>query len=358
MGINSPIPTDLAGECSKAAKILNKFIDPSVAGGIDSVVPANILSKAKGFAIFTVIKAGFVWSGRAGSGLVVARLPDGTWSAPSCIGTAGVGVGGQIGAQLTDFLVILNTTDAVKAFSEGGNVTLGGNLSIAAGPLGRSAEAGGAVAHLAAIYSYSKSKGLFAGISIEGSVIVERKDANSKFYGRPVRAKELLSGKIQAPGQASVLYQALNSRAAAVPSAMESRYDDNETTLSHSGSVSSRYTKTSTYGRSTLSEANSTYGRSNPTEKETSDPVPSYTPGGFKLPTNEKRAPPPVPNRPGRKETAVALYDYHSDQAQDLSFNRGDVITIIKKTESQNDWWKGELHGKQGDFPANYVELK
>ncbi|KAJ9068541.1 hypothetical protein DSO57_1027629 [Entomophthora muscae] len=77
MGMNSPIPTDLAAECTKAAKILNKFIDPKEAG-IDSVVPHDILTKAKGFAILTIIKAGFVWSGRAGSGLVVARLPDGS----------------------------------------------------------------------------------------------------------------------------------------------------------------------------------------------------------------------------------------------------------------------------------------
>jgi lipid-binding SYLF domain-containing protein len=88
--VNNPLPTDLAGECKKASKILNSFIDPVHAGGIDSVVPPNILKNAKGFAIYTVLKAGFVWSGRAGSGLVVARLPDGSWSAPSCIATAGV----------------------------------------------------------------------------------------------------------------------------------------------------------------------------------------------------------------------------------------------------------------------------
>ncbi|CAG8585100.1 14807_t:CDS:2, partial [Cetraspora pellucida] len=133
--VNSPLPTDLAalkricfsGECKKAAKILNSFIDPVAAKGPDKVIPPNILQKAKGFAIFTVIKAGFVFSGRAGSGLVVARLEDGSWSAPSAIATGGMGFGGQIGAEITDFVIVLNSRAAVKSFMHGGNVTLGGN---------------------------------------------------------------------------------------------------------------------------------------------------------------------------------------------------------------------------------------
>jgi lipid-binding SYLF domain-containing protein len=94
------------------------------------VIPPNILARAQGLAIFTVIKAGFLFSGRAGSGIVVARLPNNAgWSAPSCIATGGMGVGGQIGAEVTDFVIVLNSQDAVKAFSHGGNVTLGSNLS-------------------------------------------------------------------------------------------------------------------------------------------------------------------------------------------------------------------------------------
>lgn len=105
-----------------------------------------------GLAVFTILKAGFVFSGKAGSGIVVARLPDGSWSAPSCIATAGLGWGLQIGAgesnspltpvpplsgqiagkqdtdeiDLTEVVIVLNSDDAVKAFSRGGNVTVGG----------------------------------------------------------------------------------------------------------------------------------------------------------------------------------------------------------------------------------------
>ncbi|KAJ2701258.1 hypothetical protein H4218_001551 [Coemansia sp. IMI 209128] len=208
----TPLPQSLDKECVKAAKILNSFVSPGGLG-TDKYIPPSILERAKGVAFLSVLKAGFIWSGRVGSGLVVARLPDGRWSAPSAIATAGAGVGGQIGAEITDFVMILTTDSAVKAFTHGGNVTLGTNVTVAAGPFGRSAEAAGALINLAPVLSYSKSKGLFAGVSLEGSLIAERKDANAKLYGRPVRAQELLSGTVNPPPQADVLYRALDLRA-------------------------------------------------------------------------------------------------------------------------------------------------
>ena len=112
-----------------------------------------------GLAVFQVIKAGFVFSGKAGSGLVIARLPDGSWSAPSCIATGGLGWGLQIGADITDFVIVLNSEDAVRAFSMGGNVTIGGNISAAAGPIGTGGSVQASLAHPASMFSYSKSKG-------------------------------------------------------------------------------------------------------------------------------------------------------------------------------------------------------
>ncbi|OMJ08936.1 SH3 domain-containing protein [Smittium culicis] len=134
------------------------------------------------------------------------------WSSPSAIGIAGVGFGGQIGADLTDFVIILNTDSAVKAFSRGGNLTLIASFAIAAGPLGRSAEAGCAVLDPAPVFSYSKSIGLFAGVSLEGSVIVERKGTNERFYGKKVRACELLSGEIEPTPKAQKLYNSIDLR--------------------------------------------------------------------------------------------------------------------------------------------------
>ncbi|OZJ04737.1 hypothetical protein BZG36_01800 [Bifiguratus adelaidae] len=195
---------------NSAEQSLNKT-KPENEHGFDNAIPSAVLRNAKGLAIFTVVKAGFIWSGRAGSGLVVARLPDGTWSAPSCIATGGVGFGAQIGADLTDFVIILNTDEAVRAFAKGGNVTIGGNLSVSAGPIGAGGEAAVAAASTSAIWSYSKSKGLFAGVSIEGSALIERSDENKKFYNMPITALDLLTGKTAPPPEAQPLYDALNA---------------------------------------------------------------------------------------------------------------------------------------------------
>ncbi|HEY1266952.1 MAG TPA: YSC84-related protein [Candidatus Binatia bacterium] len=171
-------------------------------------IPATVLRNARGLAILTVTKAGFIGSGRAGSGVVIARLGSGGWSGPSAIGTGGLGVGFQAGVQITEFVIVLNTPAAVDAFSRGGNVTLGGALSVAAGPIGRSAE--GNVALQAAMFSYSRSQGLFAGVSLEGTVITTRDDLNRDFYGSTsVTATDILSGRVRPPAGAQRLIAAV-----------------------------------------------------------------------------------------------------------------------------------------------------
>ncbi|KAF5319963.1 hypothetical protein D9611_010989 [Ephemerocybe angulata] len=180
----------LPGEADKAAKILEAFL---------------------GLAIFQVLKAGFVFSGKAGSGIVIARLPDGSWSAPSCIATGGLGWGLQIGADITDFVIVLNSEDAVRAFSLGGNVTIGGNIAATAGPIGTGGSVQASLAHPAPMFSYSKSKGLFAGVSLEGTVLIERKDANREFYGSVVPAKDILGGRVPPPEVASRLYEIIEA---------------------------------------------------------------------------------------------------------------------------------------------------
>jgi lipid-binding SYLF domain-containing protein len=159
-------------------------------------IPRDVLRDARGLAIMTVVKGGFVFSGRVGTGVVIARTRNG-WSAPSAIGTGGAGFGLQIGASVTEFVFILNTPDAVRAFSQGGNIQLGAGLSVAAGPEGRTAEVG--VTPVAAVYTYSRSQGLFAGVSLEGTVIAARDDANAAYYGRYVTPSEILSGRIKTP---------------------------------------------------------------------------------------------------------------------------------------------------------------
>ena len=169
-------------------------------------IPGRVIRNAKGLAIITVVKVGLGISGKGGQGVVVARTGRG-WSGPSFVGTGGAGWGPQIGAQVTDFVFVLNTNRAVRAFSRDGNITLGADASAAAGPVGRDAQVG--LTPTAAIYTYSRSKGLFAGASLEGAVIATQKTANARYYGRRVSATDILSGHASAPARARVLHAAL-----------------------------------------------------------------------------------------------------------------------------------------------------
>ena len=169
-------------------------------------IPNEVLRNARGLAIISVIKAGFIFSGKAGQGVVVART-DGRWSGPSFIATGGAGWGAQIGAQVTDYVFVLNNDAAVRAFSLGGNITLGADASIAAGPVGRTAAAG--ITRAAAIYAYSRSKGLFAGVSLEGAVLVTQSGSNARYYGHPIKARDILFGHVPPPPGSASLHNAL-----------------------------------------------------------------------------------------------------------------------------------------------------
>jgi len=192
----------LQDDVDQAVSIIERFEEIP-----ESAIPPRVLADARGLAILTVTKAGFIVSGRGGTGIVVARTEKG-WSGPSAIGTGGLGVGFQAGVQVSEYVIILNTQEAVNAFSKGGNVTLGGNLSAALGPIGRSAEVG--VAPQAAIYTYSRSQGIFAGVSLEGAVVATRYEANEEFYGKPVFPADILSGSVKPPAGAQKLLDVLS----------------------------------------------------------------------------------------------------------------------------------------------------
>ncbi|KAG5923498.1 hypothetical protein E4U61_003218 [Claviceps capensis] len=385
MGINSPLPASLKSECKKCGKILTSFVNPRQAFGPDKVIPPSILSNAKGFAIITILKAGCLGSGRVGSGLVVARLPDGSWSAPSAIAAAGGGFGGQIGFELTDFVFVLNDASAVKTFAQMGSITLGGNASLAAGPVGRNAEAAGAASlkSVSGIFSYSKTKGLFAGVSLEGMAIIERRDANEKLYGTRFTAMQLLTGSVRPPPAADSLMTVLNSR---VFSGMrvgtttdESMYNDMPTyderqdgTQQHG--VGSGGVGANEFGRPSRS---STWRDDMNGQRDSTVPLRANTVSGRQgvyntnnrtdgFGSSEKRIGPGRPTAPkpnfgdkGVKKTeAVALFNFDADQPGDLGFKKGEVITILKKTDSDNDWWTGMIGTRHGIFPSNYVKLQ
>ncbi|KAI7905953.1 uncharacterized protein BX663DRAFT_428841 [Cokeromyces recurvatus] len=374
--INSPLPASLASECRKAARILNSFTDNGK--GVDIIIPANILRDAKGLAIFTVLKAGFLFSGRAGSGLVVAKLPDGRWSAPSAIITGGMGFGGQIGAELTDFIMVLNTSAAVRTFMHHGSITLGGNISVAAGPIGRNAEASGtaSIKNIAAVYSYSKTRGLFAGVSLEGSVIIERFDANKKMYGGKVQTRDLLNGTIPPPAAADPLYRALELKSGgsgrrgyidhdydrnydSYRHHSYNRYDDTPNSrrtsdLDDFNASPMSFSRAAVHNLAKTGNSSSLRTRGNDNWRHDYDAPKPITAGHSSLSQSLV-----LSNNTQQQQQlrARALFNFAGEQEGDLPFHKGDIITIIKKSDTQNDWWTGKMGNREGIFPANFVEL-
>jgi lipid-binding SYLF domain-containing protein len=184
-------------QVDRSTRIIERFRTMPEAG-----IPRRVLNRARGVAIISMLKGGFVWSGRVGDGVVLARTHAG-WSGPSFIRAGGAGFGPQVGGKVTDFVLILNTPGAVRAFERGGTVELGGQLSAVAGPTGRTAETG--VLPVAAVYTYSRSRGLFAGASLEGTVIMTNRTANNRYYHRPVTARAILNSEVLPPRGATRL---------------------------------------------------------------------------------------------------------------------------------------------------------
>ena len=208
--VNLPSAIDfyLEKEIQKAAVMVNGFKTTVDGQGI----PRRLLAMAKGVVFFTIVKLGFVFTGRYGTGLIVARLPDGRWSAPSAVQMSGVGWGLQIGAELTTVMLILASDSAVNAFKSRAQFSVGAELGVSVGPVGRSLETDVSAGQEGAAhaFSYAQSKGLFVGASLEASGIAARPDVNRAFYGEEIAISALLQGECPPPKGAEVLYTALN----------------------------------------------------------------------------------------------------------------------------------------------------
>lgn len=241
VGAESFWPTELAdGELDKAARILRTFTldgvqaddDPDaeqhggVAGGVQRTqeerdkyaarktqkvirkIPPKALQGACGVAIMTCFRTGFGFSGAGGSGVVMARLPDGSWSPPSGILVHTLGWGLTIGLDIYDVVLILRKPQALKAF-EHPKVSIGAELSVAAGPVGNGAMLDSGIEG-APCWSYTKSKGAYAGLTLDGTIVLKRDDANARFYGvQQVSASDVLAGKVKAPDAVKPLWQTL-----------------------------------------------------------------------------------------------------------------------------------------------------
>jgi lipid-binding SYLF domain-containing protein len=172
-------------EAQKAAQVFTEIMNIP-----DQAIPQKLLDKAEAVAVFPgVIKAGFIVGGRVGEG-VISRRVKGGWSAPAFFNLAGGSFGLQIGASKTDFVLLFMNEDALSGLLKD-KFEIGGEGSVAAGPVGRSASASTDALLRAGIISYSRTKGAFAGLEIKGVVISPDNNDNLAVYGK--KANEVLS---------------------------------------------------------------------------------------------------------------------------------------------------------------------
>lgn len=158
----------------------------------DRAVPRYLEKEARCIAVLPrIFKGAFGFGGRHGRGVLTCRDQEGRWSAPTFVKLSGGSFGLQIGFQASDLVLYFTTEGSVLALLET-NFTLGGDASVAAGPLGRTAEATTDLKLRAEIYAYAKAKGLFAGISIEGARLAPDRKANRRYYGRSIPPKSIL----------------------------------------------------------------------------------------------------------------------------------------------------------------------
>lgn len=295
---------------------------------------------------------------------------------------------------MTDFVFILNDSHAVRTFAQAGSITLGGNVSIAAGPVGRNAEAAGAASlkSVSGIFAYSRTKGLFAGVSLEGSVVVERRDANEKMYNRRVTARSLLEGGVPVPPEAEPLMRILNTRVFSGARGQGDTIYNDIPVYGDSDSAVWQGRDGSAYGEGQHTERDDGMGRANTNEYvyhdrpkksstwqddiydapagrnsranpgETFDQLESRTrsgSGAYDSKPSRPTAPKPAfgakPN--AKSGQAVAKFNFDPDQPGDLGFKKGDIITIVKRTDNAADWWTGRIGDREGVFPSNYVEV-
>ncbi|KAA0055744.1 Zinc finger, FYVE-type [Cucumis melo var. makuwa] len=210
--LNLPIGLSMEHEIYKASQTLRGYFQVSRLNPERSI-PLAVLKGAKGLAILTVAKGGVLVAYKFGTGLVIARRSDGSWSAPSALMSVGLGWGAQIGGELMDFIIVLHNSKAVKTFCSRMHFSLGAGCSVAAGPVGRVLEADLRAGDRGSgmCYTYSCSKGAFVGVSLEGNIVATRMSTNLCFYGDPyLTTSDILLGTVERPRAAEPLYSALD----------------------------------------------------------------------------------------------------------------------------------------------------
>jgi lipid-binding SYLF domain-containing protein len=196
-----------AGAREEAKLIEASGVLEELQGQRDTYIPDRLLSRAYGIAVIpNVIKVAAVVGGRRGTGALVVRDASGKFSDPVMVSITGGNVGWQIGVQSTDIVLVFTTRKSIEGIADG-KLTLGADTSVAAGPVGRAASVATDQNFTAEVYSYSRNRGLFAGVSIDGSVIAIDSKANTRLYGKKAPATDIIAGHIHTEADAAKRFQ-------------------------------------------------------------------------------------------------------------------------------------------------------
>jgi lipid-binding SYLF domain-containing protein len=210
IGVSSSLAEDkekLSSEQKRAREATEALVEIM---GVPETIPEDLMKRAHGIAVIPhVVKGAFVFGGQWGKGLMSQRREDGTWSFPSYMEIGGGSFGLQIGAQASDIILVFTDEGGLRGLMKS-KIKLGADASVAAGPVGRKAEVGTDVLLKSGVFAYSRSKGLFAGISLDGSGVGVDDSANEKVYGKGVTAEQILfRGKTTSSAQVREFMSAL-----------------------------------------------------------------------------------------------------------------------------------------------------
>ncbi len=195
--------TKVSERVDAAAQVLN-----DIQGAPDKGIPQEVLGSAECVAVVpSMLKGGFIVGAKYGRGLASCRTPKG-WSAPAFFTLTGGSVGFQIGGQAVDLVMLIMNKDGMRHLLSS-EFALGADASVAAGPVGRHAEGNTDWKMRAEVLTYSRARGLFAGVSLNGAQIKQDKDSTREFYGRMVPFKTSLTGEIEPPAGANAFLTSL-----------------------------------------------------------------------------------------------------------------------------------------------------
>ncbi|KAI9008796.1 hypothetical protein CLU79DRAFT_849419 [Phycomyces nitens] len=373
----------------EATKILEEFTE----NGSKSLIPRSVLANAHGLIILKSYKGSAGVSYKEGSGIIIARNPDRTWSAPSSLSLIGGSAGNQFGFGSNSLVIVMNYRAAIKSFLQGGNqFELDASFSLAFGPHGRTAglSIGTSNGDYGALtYTYSKAKGIFWGYSIGGAKLSEQPGENAIFYQRPISVKDILE-KEPRPTEAARIYKILEvvchgstaqfgSKSLRAPSiAAQSDTGCLPPTYSQNPNGEEYHVGSNNENLDTIDNRfhfnNLPQGYPTMLPSQNNNAPPSlYENSGSFDPGNapyvsentinencntqyESSGPPTPPSEPAFG-IAVSVNDYRARSSNEISFSRGNRIIVRKRSQNGQVLHEGEIGGRRGYYPVNYTRL-